>query len=594
MSTKATRSILILLLLLLSMLLSGCSGNIDESILTKPADYSINISLPYATITPPPAIGNEEAPLVIDAEGSVIVNDSASILQNNVADTDADESNYKSLSQGNTGLAVQALQTRLSELGYYTQGISGIYDDATESAVRRFEQTYGTMQTGVATARLQARLFSSSAPVYGSEAYTQAVISQYTILQRGDVGSSVYALQQRLKNLGYPLSELSGAFDNETANAVMLFYEAYGLTASDVANVALQMELYSDSAKPYGGAQAGQTATSNEVMAMQNRLIQLGFYSGTVTGEYDTKTQIAVKLFEEACGKLPSGELNSTLKALLDSEEAPRFQDIAHQYSNMLEGSSGESVSRLQQRLVDLGFATGTPNGEYGSATTASLKLFQARNGLGETGVANTYTQAVLYSSFALNIDGRNLVPPIVQDTAVDEADAAELIDMDEILVLGSNGENVSRLQERLTGLGYVSSMTGTYDNLTSRAISAIQKNIGIDPTGTADGDLQLFIFSSAAPNNGVPFFQETRTLRNLKRNDNGEDVAALQKRLWELGLLTKESVADSVGSYNEATETAVQAVQTALDYLNANGVASSALQCYLFSGRCTAETFAQ
>lgn len=594
MSTKANRFRLVIPLALLCFLLSGCTGSVDENILSKPADYSINISLPYATVTPPPSVGNQEAALVIDAEGSVTVNDSASILQNNVADTDEDESNYKSLSLGNTGLAVQALQTRLAELGYFTEGVSGIFDAATETAVRRFEQTYGTMQTGVATAKLQARLFSASAPVYGSDAYTQAVVSQYSILQRGDVGSSVYALQQRLKNLGYPISELSGAFDNETANAVMLFYESYGLTASDVANVAMQMELYSDGARLY--AQDGkqqQSVSSNEVMALQNRLLQLGFYSGTVDGDYGVKTQTAVKLFEEACGRLPSGELNSTLKALLDSEIAPRFKDFSKQYSNILEGSSGESVRLLQERLVALGFATGTPNGEYGSATTASVKLFQQKNGLDQTGVANTYTQAVLYSSFALNIDGKSLAATAPISDAVADEESESDIHMDETLVLGSTGSDVYRLQQRLISLGYVSSLTGSYDNLTSRAVSAIQQDIGLEPTGTADGNLLLFIYSTAAPDSGMPFFDQTRSPRQLALGDSGDDVVTLQKRLWELGLLTKESIADSVGSFNAATQTAVEHVQTALEYEIVNGVASPALQCYLYSNRCTAESFA-
>jgi len=591
MSSNSVRRILPLLLL--CFLLGGCSGNIDESILTKPADYSINISLPYATVTPPPSSGTEVAALVIDAEGGVTVNDSASILQNNVSAIDEEESNYKSLSLGNTGLAVQALQTRLSDLGYFTQGVSGIYDTATEAAVRRFEQSYGTMQTGVASARLQARLFSSTAPAYGSEAYTQAVISQYTILQRGDVGSSVYALQQRLKNLGYPISELSGAYDNETANAVMLFYEAYGLAASDIANVAMQMELYSDTAKLYNeGSKITQSVSANEVMALQNRLIHLGFFSGTVNGEYDLKTQTAVKLFEEACGQLPSGELNSTLKAMLDSEQAPRFQAFGSQYANLLEGSSGENVQRMQERLVALGFATGTPNGEYGSATSASIKLFQGKNGLEENGIASAYTQAVLYSSFALDINGKSLTvvtPPIEEEA---EEIPETTINMEETLVLGSTGDDVSRLQERLTALGYVSSNTGTFDNLTSRAVSAIQTSIGIVPTGTADGNLLLFIYSSAAPDNGMPFFDSTREMRILSMGDTGSDVTNLQKRLWELGILTKESIADSVGTYNEATESAVRTVQTAIDYEVANGVASPALQCYLFSGKCTADMF--
>ena len=182
------------------------------------------------------------------------VNDSASVLQNDVSSDALNASNYKSLRLGNTGLAVQALQTRLQELGYYTAGVSGIFDSETEAAVKRFEQSYGTMQTGVATADMQSRLFAADALTYGSEAYNNAVVSQYRVLTRGDVGSAVYALQQRLKNLGYPIGELTGIFDNETANAVMLFYEAYGLTGSDIANVELQKELYSDSARGYGGA----------------------------------------------------------------------------------------------------------------------------------------------------------------------------------------------------------------------------------------------------------------------------------------------------------------------------------------------------
>lgn len=117
--------------------LVGCGAQIDESLLNAQADYSIDISLPYATVTPPPAQQQEEVQaLVIDAEGGVTVNDSSSILGGSV-DADSAVGNYKSLRQGNTGLAVQALQTRLQELGYYAQDVSGIFDAETEAAVRR-------------------------------------------------------------------------------------------------------------------------------------------------------------------------------------------------------------------------------------------------------------------------------------------------------------------------------------------------------------------------------------------------------------------------------------------------------------------------
>ena len=154
----------------LCIALGGCDVQLDESILTAEANYDIDISLPYATVTPPPAFEEETEALVIDSDGGVTVNDAAALLESETASESDEGSNYKSLRLGNTGLAVQALQTRLHELGYYSSGVSGIFDSDTEQAVRRFEQTYGTMQTGVATTELQQRLFASDALIYGSDA----------------------------------------------------------------------------------------------------------------------------------------------------------------------------------------------------------------------------------------------------------------------------------------------------------------------------------------------------------------------------------------------------------------------------------------
>ena len=583
--------------------LCGCDVQLDENMLANEADYSIDIQLPYATATPLPELQESKEALVIDDKGSVYVNDTSLILEDSEDYTNDPNSNYKSLRLGNTGLAVQALQTRLQELGYFTQGVSGVFDANTEAAVRRFEQTYGTMQTGVATSEMQARLFSADALVYASEAYNNAVVSQYTILQRGDVGSSVYALQQRLKNLGYPLDELTGIFDNETANAVMLFYEAYGLSASDIANVALQKELYSDSARTYGNAGVTSTSdslavmTAEDIIAIQYRLSELGFLNGEVSGEFDKNTEIAVKLFEEACGELPSGTLSKAILALLESENAPTFASISTNYPNLLEGSGGENVTHLQYRLAALGFAKGTPNGEYGPSTTASVKLFQATNGLPETGVANSYVQAVLYSAFALNIDGETIVTvaeePVEPEISLPEAITDEgFTDEPELPVSttmhlmaeGSSGDDVSKLQERLTELGYVTSLTGTYDNLTGRAISSLQTALGVEPTGEASVGLQELIYSSAVPRPGITYHEKTLELAPLAQGDTGEAVTKLQRRLWELGYLTRENVEHSIGTYHEATAEAVRNLQADLGYNEPDGEASVELQCYLLS----------
>lgn len=596
MSKRANKGLCLCLLGALCAALTGCSGQIDENMLTTQADYSINISLPYPTVTPPPAHREQAAALVIDSSGSVIVNDSATVLDNQTSQESSD-SNYKSLRQGNTGLAVQALQTRLQELGYYTAEVSGLFDTETEAAVRRFEQTYGTMQTGVATSFLQEKLFSPDAIIYASEAYNSAVVSQYSILQRGDVGSSVYALQQRLKNLGYPISELTGIFDNETANAVMLFYEAYGLTASEVANVALQKEIYSDAARTYTGSSATGASASESLIILdeenvariQQHLIALGYLTGEADGQLDARTQIAVKLFEEACGQLPSGAISKDILTMLSAEHAPAFETLSAQYANLLEGSGGEDVTRLQTRLVELGFATGSATGDYAAATSESVKLFQTANGLEPTGVANVYTQAVLFSSFALNIDGETAISTIPAPTEepLPEATPEPVITR---LSPGSSGDAVLRLQTRLTELGYVSSVTGTYDGITSRAITTFQTILGCEPTGEASSELIAFIYSDAAPNSSQTYHETQQPYRSLRLEDTGDDVTALQKRLWELDYLKKDQIRDSVGTVNEATQAATAALQADIGYEEPDGIASAELQCYIFSDFCKIE----
>ena len=574
-------------LFVLCVALGGCDAQIDESILTAQANYNIDISLPYATVTPPPAFKEETEALVIDSEGSVTVNDAAALLESGASAGNEQSSNYKSLRLGNTGLAVQALQTRLQELGYFTAGVSGIFDSETEQAVRRFEQTYGTMQTGVATSELQQRLFASDALIYGSDAYNKAVISQYKVLQRGDVGSSVYALQQRLKNLGYPIDALTGIFDNETANAVMLFYEAYGLTADDVANVALQKELYSDSARAYGGGtvQTGASVTLRSLADIQQRLIDLGYLSGAADGELDARTEIAIKLFEETCGQLPSGAVTAELQAQLESEYAHSFDTLGSLYSYLIEGASGDEVLRLQTRLIALGFASGTPNGEYGGATTAAIRLFQNRNGLDETGIASSYVQAVLCSSFALTIDGetmQNIAPqstdtPAEAEAIADETDAQPA---GEVLRTGSSSDAVLTLQSRLTELGYITSLTGTYDELTSRAVSGVQTALGLEATGEADAGLVEFILSEAAPRSGIIYAQADLTYPTLREGDAGDALDALQDRLRKLGYLTKKQVS---GSFDETTAQAIVQIQNALG-LTSSGEVSPALLSYLLS----------
>lgn len=62
----------------------------------------------------------------------------------------------------------------------------------------------------------------------------------------------------------------------------------------------------------------------------------------------------------------------------------------------MQPGDSGEDVLALQQRLAELGYWLGTPDGTWGSLTTQAVYAVQKANGLSRDGVAGPITRATI------------------------------------------------------------------------------------------------------------------------------------------------------------------------------------------------------
>ena len=64
-------------------------------------------------------------------------------------------------------------------------------------------------------------------------------------------------------------------------------------------------------------------------------------------------------------------------------------------------GSKGESVTRLQNRLIELGYLDEEADGDYGGATRSAVRRFQSIAGLEADGIAGPATQTVLFSEDA-------------------------------------------------------------------------------------------------------------------------------------------------------------------------------------------------
>ena len=142
------------------------------------------------------------------------------------------------------------------------------------------------------------------------------------------------------------------------------------------------------------------------VKAVQRKLKNLGYYSGSIDGDYGNGTKKAVLAFQRAKGLKQTGNVNSaTLKKLSGSSSKASSSSSSSSSSGKegdpcSVGDKGPAVRWVQRKLKALGYLSSV-DGDYGSGTKAAVTAFQKRNGLSANGKANSKTIAKLKSSSA-------------------------------------------------------------------------------------------------------------------------------------------------------------------------------------------------
>lgn len=267
---------------------------------------------------------------------------------------------------------VSAIQLRLMELSYmdYDEPTE-LYGPYTEDAVMRFERTNGLPVDGLLTMSEYNLLMSDNAAPY------QVML--------GVSGTDIKELQTRLIDLGY-LEEgnVTGYFGDVTEQAVQKFQERNHLGVDGMVGESTYEALYSEEAV----AQALTYGEKSEaVQKIQERLARLGYLMTEPDGNFGKDTVTAVKLFQSKNGLIADGYVGPSTKAELFSSGA--------QPNALTIGDSGDSVSRIQRKLVSLGYLK-KATGYYGSDTEYAVKAFQKRNGLTGDGKAGRKTIAAI------------------------------------------------------------------------------------------------------------------------------------------------------------------------------------------------------
>lgn len=426
----------------------------------------------------------------------------------------------------------------------------------------------------------------------------------YRILQKGDEGNNVKALQEALIELGYLNGAADGKFGKGTEEAVIAFQQKNDYPATGIMDANIQAYLYTAQVKNAGGEKTGVKTLSpvegvsmkkgnkgSAVTALQNRLIELGFLKGTATGVYDTNTIGAVRSFQRKNGILANGTADAKTQKALYSESAVSASATATPKvtasptptptvkipeQSLKSGDKGDDVKTVQKRLKELGYYRSTIDGKMGRDTVKALKQFQEDNKLEADGVAGKATYALLFSDTVLP---KGVTPSPVPTATPSPKAAATAIPSWPTLRKNDSGNDVAQLQEALIQLGYMSGTAdGNYGTKTVEAVKAFQKANGLTADGTAGEQTQRVLYGGNAKKGSVtatpkatatPAPGKEQNSDVLKVGSTGNDVKSLQKQLIELGYLS--GTAD--GIYGRKTAEAVKAFQKA-SKLSADGVA--------------------
>ena len=529
------------------------------------------------------------------------------------ASGDAEE--YLLLKQGTSGVEVRKLQGRLAELGYYAGGVDGIYGETTASAVKAFQRANGLSGDGQAGVQTQSKLYSSSAR-YASSPVATANPDATRTLTLGMTGNDVYALQERLIELRYLTGVADGVFGAETQAALIAFQKNNGLTADGNAGSSTLKKL-AGSCKaatrttptpvPSGTVTLREDDEGENVYILQAYLFELGYYTGRIDGRFSAETTEAVKAFQRANGLTADGIAGKGTQSKLTSgsaipaagateeEEAPSTLPETTELSTLRRGDKSAQVMVMQQYLMELGYLSTQPDGQFGAGTERAVKLFQEANGLTADGVAGKGTLSILYSGSAVAYGGSS--GGSSSSGSVPSATATPKPNTDIVIQWESEGDDVRQYQQRLVELGYLSSkyVTGKFNQPTVEATKAFQTMNGLKVDGAAGPQSLKLIYSNDALNaDGVRVgdllmsSSGTGVSEVLTAGMTGEQVRQVQSRLAELGYLSASFVN---GVYDDNTRQAIRRFQQA-NGLTADGAAGSATQSRLYaSGAVTAQT---
>ncbi len=245
-----------------------------------------------------------------------------------------------------------------------------------------------------------------------------------------------------------------------------------------------------------------------------------GSYYYYEDGEYLTNTSVTidgVTYYLDSTGA--SSSTPGDTSAVVDNSTSSGSSTS----SVMKVGSYGDNVTKLQNRLTELGFYNGDITGYFGEQTEAAYIRFQKAAGVYVDGIAGESDLEILYSDYApqgsiaqVGNSAQDNSQNVTENTA---EDTTEETTAPETYTNGTYHDNVYKIQTELSNLGYFNDeATGYYGSLTESAVMKFQLENGLETTGEVDEITYKTLFSSRALEN--PYVEDSAN-RTIVRNPN-------------------------------------------------------------------------
>ena len=137
----------------------------------------------------------------------------------------------------------------------------------------------------------------------------------------------------------------------------------------------------------------GRGSSGTEVLDLQYRLSDLGYFDGEMNSAYDNATIAAVKNLQKDLGVADTGIASDSLLQVIYSDEAP----VSAGLTTIGEGKSGPAVKKLQSALASMGLYSGELDSIMDLEVTEAVKKFQSACNYPCDGVVTAEIQHAVY-----------------------------------------------------------------------------------------------------------------------------------------------------------------------------------------------------